>query len=355
MHRGPHRARPLAERRIGSDATCFIRYGVRFAVFGPPSHRSGRFAANAPSTLEMWPRHLYWCGSWRKGSFLPDPSRGARPRGLDITLIQPYGCINADGRLPAGHRLRRPGGRHAARHRAPRPHGREGVAELAEHYPMSFAAVQKHVAVLERAGLVTKQRSGRRKVVRTNIEAPPPGARPARPVRGAVARSHRPHDRPHQPEQGDTPMTVTAVQKDPEALTLTLTAEFDAPPERVWELWADPRQLERWWGPPTYPATFTAHDLTPGQPRRVPHDRARAATSRAATGTSSRPIRRSRLVFLDGFANDDGTPNDDLPAQRGSWRPSSRSTPAAPGCPSRATSRAPRPWSRSWPWAWRRA
>jgi DNA-binding transcriptional ArsR family regulator len=48
--------------------------------------------------------------------------------------------------------------------------GEEGVAELADHYPMSFAAVQKHVAVLERAGLVTKQRIGRRKVVRTNVE-----------------------------------------------------------------------------------------------------------------------------------------------------------------------------------------
>jgi DNA-binding transcriptional ArsR family regulator len=48
--------------------------------------------------------------------------------------------------------------------------GEEGVAELAEHYDMSFAAVQKHVAVLERAGLVTKQRTGRRKVVRTNVE-----------------------------------------------------------------------------------------------------------------------------------------------------------------------------------------
>ena len=47
--------------------------------------------------------------------------------------------------------------------------GDEGVAELADHYPMSFAAVQKHVAVLERAGLVTKQRIGRRKVVRTNV------------------------------------------------------------------------------------------------------------------------------------------------------------------------------------------
>ncbi len=48
--------------------------------------------------------------------------------------------------------------------------GTEGVAELARHYPMSFAAVQKHVAVLERAGLVTKARDGRRKVVRTDIE-----------------------------------------------------------------------------------------------------------------------------------------------------------------------------------------
>jgi DNA-binding transcriptional ArsR family regulator len=48
--------------------------------------------------------------------------------------------------------------------------GDEGVAELARHYPMSFAAVQKHVAVLERAGLISKQRRGRRKVVRTDVE-----------------------------------------------------------------------------------------------------------------------------------------------------------------------------------------
>ena len=49
-------------------------------------------------------------------------------------------------------------------------HGDEGVAELASHYPMSFAAVQKHVAILERAGLITKLRIGRRKVVRTDLE-----------------------------------------------------------------------------------------------------------------------------------------------------------------------------------------
>jgi DNA-binding transcriptional ArsR family regulator len=49
--------------------------------------------------------------------------------------------------------------------------GDEGVVEIASHYPVSFAAVQKHIAVLERAGLVVKVRSGRRKVVRTNVEA----------------------------------------------------------------------------------------------------------------------------------------------------------------------------------------
>jgi uncharacterized protein YndB with AHSA1/START domain len=111
-------------------------------------------------------------------------------------------------------------------------------------------------------------------------------------------------------------MTVTAVRKDPEALTLIVTAEFDASPERVWDLWADPRKLERWWGPPTYPATFDSHDLAPGS--RV------AYHMTGPTGDQPRgywdvvevdPPRR--LVFLDGFAHDDGTPNDDFPRSEG--------------------------------------
>lgn len=64
--------------------------------------------------------------------------------------------------------------------------------------------------------------------------------------------------------EGDIEMSVTQVHQDPQARTLTLTAEFDAAPDRVWQVWADPRQLERWWGPPTYPATIVDHDLTPG-------------------------------------------------------------------------------------------
>jgi uncharacterized protein YndB with AHSA1/START domain len=59
-------------------------------------------------------------------------------------------------------------------------------------------------------------------------------------------------------------MTVTNIQKDVETFTLTVTARFDASPSRLWQIWADPRQLERWWGPPTFPATFVAHDLRDG-------------------------------------------------------------------------------------------
>ena len=111
-------------------------------------------------------------------------------------------------------------------------------------------------------------------------------------------------------------MTVTAVRKDPDALTMTITAEFEASPERVWQLWADPRQLERWWGPPTYPATFTRHDLAPGS--RVEYH---------MTGPGGDQPRGywdvvevdppRRLVFQDGFAHDDGTPNDDFPRNEG--------------------------------------
>jgi uncharacterized protein YndB with AHSA1/START domain len=107
-------------------------------------------------------------------------------------------------------------------------------------------------------------------------------------------------------------MTVTSVRKDTEALSMTLEAEFDAPPERVWQLWEDPRQLERWWGPPTYPATVTSHDLRPGG--RVQYfmtgpegDQSRGYWEILEAEPSH------RLVFNDGFANEDGTPNTDMP------------------------------------------
>jgi uncharacterized protein YndB with AHSA1/START domain len=107
-------------------------------------------------------------------------------------------------------------------------------------------------------------------------------------------------------------MTVTSVDKDFDDLTLTLIADFDASPEQVWELWADPRKLERWWGPPTHPATFERHDLSSA-----------GGVSYYMTGpdgeryggwwqvTAADPPKS--LEFTDGFANDDGTPNPEMP------------------------------------------
>jgi uncharacterized protein YndB with AHSA1/START domain len=107
-------------------------------------------------------------------------------------------------------------------------------------------------------------------------------------------------------------MTVTAVEKSPEKLTMTITAEFEASPERVWQLWADPRQLERWWGPPSYPATVTAHDLAPGS-RVAYHMTGPGGDQPRGFWEILEADAPHRLVFRDGFANNDGTPNTDLP------------------------------------------
>jgi uncharacterized protein YndB with AHSA1/START domain len=107
-------------------------------------------------------------------------------------------------------------------------------------------------------------------------------------------------------------MTVTAVRKDPASLTLTFEAEFEAPPERIWQLWSDPRQLERWWGPPMYPATFTKHALAPGS--RVEYHMTGPEGDQPRGYWEIVEVDPPRsLVFRDGFANDDGSPNPDLP------------------------------------------
>jgi uncharacterized protein YndB with AHSA1/START domain len=107
-------------------------------------------------------------------------------------------------------------------------------------------------------------------------------------------------------------MSVTSVDKDFDSLTLTLVADFDAPIERVWQLWADPRQLERWWGPPGHPATVEEHDLTPG-----------GGVTYFMTGPEGEKYRGwwritsvdppKSLEFTDGFADQDGTPVAEMP------------------------------------------
>lgn len=107
-------------------------------------------------------------------------------------------------------------------------------------------------------------------------------------------------------------MTVTTVDRDTETLTLTISAEFSATAERVWQLWADPRQLERWWGPPTYPATVEQHELVPGG--RVVY---------AMTGPEGDVHKGywevlgveepTRIEIRDGFADEHGAPDAALP------------------------------------------
>ena len=107
-------------------------------------------------------------------------------------------------------------------------------------------------------------------------------------------------------------MPVTNVHKDPENLTMTVTAEFEAPVSRVWQLWEDPRQLERWWGPPTYPATMVDHDFTPGGKVHYYMTGPEGDTPRGWWRIISVDAPH-RLEFEDGFADENWDPVDDLP------------------------------------------
>jgi uncharacterized protein YndB with AHSA1/START domain len=110
-------------------------------------------------------------------------------------------------------------------------------------------------------------------------------------------------------------MPITSVHKDPEALTMTVVADFAAPLERLWDAYADPRQLEKFWGPPTYPATFTRHDMVAG-----------GRSAYAMVGPDG-DVPRGYWEFLDvkaprsfevrdGFCHPDGTPNTEMPSMR---------------------------------------
>ncbi|MCZ4277365.1 SRPBCC family protein [Rhodococcoides yunnanense] len=102
-------------------------------------------------------------------------------------------------------------------------------------------------------------------------------------------------------------MTVMSTQQNAEELSFTIVAEFDAKVERVWQIWADPRQLERWWGPPTWPATFESFDFTPGGKASyymVGPDGEKARGWWLMTSIDA----PTTLSFDDGFADDNGEP-----------------------------------------------
>lgn len=107
-------------------------------------------------------------------------------------------------------------------------------------------------------------------------------------------------------------MPVTDVQHDPDNLTLTITADFAAPPTRVWQVYADPRQLEKVWGPPSYPATVVDHDLRPGG--RMTYFMTGPDGDKHAGYWEITAVDEPRsFSFDDGFADMEFNPNPDLP------------------------------------------
>jgi uncharacterized protein YndB with AHSA1/START domain len=107
-------------------------------------------------------------------------------------------------------------------------------------------------------------------------------------------------------------MPALDIRKDPANRTMTVNARFEAPVERVWQIWSDPRQLERWWGPPEYPATVVEHDLRAGG--RVTYFMTGEAGDRHHGWWRVVSVDPPRsLEVEDGFGDDQGRPNPDMP------------------------------------------
>jgi uncharacterized protein YndB with AHSA1/START domain len=111
-------------------------------------------------------------------------------------------------------------------------------------------------------------------------------------------------------------MPVTDVTQDLDTCTLTITAEFAAPVERIWQIYADPRQLEKVFGPPTYPATFVEHDLTPGG--RAHYFMTSPEGEKYYGWWKVTAVEKpTSFAFEDGFAADDSfTPLEDMPVSK---------------------------------------
>ena len=103
-------------------------------------------------------------------------------------------------------------------------------------------------------------------------------------------------------------MPVTSSSQDSQALSLTIVTELAAAPEQVWKVWSDPRLLERWWGPPEWPATFTQHEFRPGGSCRYhmtgpEGDEAHGWWNMVAVDAPR------RIELEDGFADQQGNPD----------------------------------------------
>ncbi|MEV7769719.1 SRPBCC family protein [Microbacterium sp. NPDC086615] len=110
-------------------------------------------------------------------------------------------------------------------------------------------------------------------------------------------------------------MPVTSVESDAEALTMTLIADFPVGPERLWAVFTDPRQLERFWGPPGWPATFASFDFEPGGRARYSMASPTGEIARGSWEFVAIDAPRGFEV-VDSFVDEDGDPIDGMPAMR---------------------------------------
>lgn len=110
-------------------------------------------------------------------------------------------------------------------------------------------------------------------------------------------------------------MPITTVSSDPKALTLTVVADYPVTVERLWEAYADPRQLERFWGPVEWPATFTRHDMAVGGESH--YYMSGPAGERAHGWFRFLTVEPQRSFEVeDGFAHEDGRRNTEMPTMR---------------------------------------
>lgn len=110
-------------------------------------------------------------------------------------------------------------------------------------------------------------------------------------------------------------MPLTSVIKDADALTMTVVAEFPVSVQRLWDAYADPRQLEKFWGPVEWPATFVRHDFTPGG--RSDYYMTGPDGERAGGSWHYLSVDPGKtFVVEDGFAHDDGAIDDGMPNMR---------------------------------------
>lgn len=110
-------------------------------------------------------------------------------------------------------------------------------------------------------------------------------------------------------------MPVTSLTRDAEALTLTVVADFAVSRQRLWDAYVDARQIEKFWGPPTYPSTFTRHDAFAGGRSHYTMTGPEGDQHGGYWVWESVDAPR-QFVVTDGFADLEGNPVESMPVMR---------------------------------------